>query len=116
MVTISLQGAEFFAHHGFYPEEQVLGNKFIVDIEVSFTPERNFKDDKMSNTVDYEKLHKIAAEKMKQTCKLIETVAQSIADAIKDKYPFADTIKVSLKKQNPPLGGKVGYAGVEIII
>jgi len=116
MVTISLQGAEFFAHHGFYPEEQVLGNKFIVDITVSFTPGHNFKDDKISNTIDYETLQKIAEAKMKHACKLIETVAQSIADEIKDKYPFAETIKVSVKKQHPPLGGKVEYAGVEITV
>lgn len=116
MITIALRGAEFFAHHGFYPEEQVLGNKFTVDIEVSFKPWSNFKDDKISNTIDYEKLYKIAAVKMKKTSKLIETVAQSMADEIKEKYPFVKAVKVTIKKMNPPLKGKVEYSGIEIII
>ncbi|MDP9047534.1 MAG: dihydroneopterin aldolase, partial [Bacteroidota bacterium] len=48
--TISLHGAEFFAYHGFYPEEQVLGNRFLVDIEVEY----NFgskEEDNIANTV-----------------------------------------------------------------
>jgi dihydroneopterin aldolase len=52
MVTISLHGAEFFAYHGFYPEEQLIGAKFIVDIEVNFTPLADIKVDKLANTVD----------------------------------------------------------------
>ena len=29
---VSLEGVRFFAYHGFYPEEQVLGAEFIVDL------------------------------------------------------------------------------------
>jgi 7,8-dihydroneopterin aldolase/epimerase/oxygenase len=116
MITVALHGAEFFAYHGFYPEEQVLGNKFIIDIEVTFPPKGNFKEDNIQNTVDYEKLHKIAAAKMKQTKKLIETVAQSIADKIKEKYPFAESIKVSIKKCNPPMNGRVAYSSIVITV
>ncbi len=116
MVTISLHGAEFFAYHGFYPEEQKLGNRFIVDIDVSFEPEGDLRTDKISHTVDYELLHNIAAAQMKQTSKLIETVAQGIADKIKKRYAFAGTIQVSVKKVNPPLKGKVDFSKITITI
>ena len=116
MITVSLMGAEFFAHHGFYPEEQVLGNKFIVDIEVRYTPINNIKEDNINHIVDYEKIYDIAAANMKQTRKLIETAAQFIADEVKHKYPFADCVKVSIKKMAPPLNGKVEYSAIEIII
>ena len=56
------------------------------------------------------------AEQMKHTRKLIETVAQSIADDIKHHYPFVDSIRVSMKKLNPPLGGKVDYSAITIIL
>jgi dihydroneopterin aldolase len=116
MITIAIQGAEFFAYHGFYPEEQKLGTKFIVDVEVDFTPVNDLKEDKIANTVDYEQLYKVVAGQMKQTRKLIETVAQNIADKIKAQYPFVEKIKVSIKKLNPPMGGKVDCSMIVITI
>ena len=116
MITIALHGAEFFAFHGFYPEEQKLGTKFIVDVDVSFTPVSNLKDDEISNTVDYERVYGIVQAEMKKTSKLIETVAQAIANEIKSQFSFAETIRVSLKKMNPPLKGKVGYSNIVITI
>lgn len=116
MITIALHGAEFFAFHGFYPEEQKLGTKFIVDVEVSFTPAQNLKEDKIANTVDYEQVYNIVEEQMKKTAKLIETVAQSIADNIKERFSFVDNIRVSIKKLNPPLKGKVDYSNIVITI
>ncbi|SHL99837.1 dihydroneopterin aldolase [Mucilaginibacter sp. OK098] len=114
MITIALHGAEFFAFHGFYPEEQKLGSKFIVDVDVNFTPLKDLKEDKIGNTVDYEKVYAIVEEQMRKTAKLIETVAQSIVDEIKVQFSFADSIRVSIKKMNPPLKGKVEYSNIVI--
>jgi dihydroneopterin aldolase len=116
MITIAIQGAEFFAYHGFYPEEQKLGTKFIVDVEVDFKPIGDIKEDKIGNTVDYEKVYHIVCNEMNHTRKLIETVAQSIADGVKQKYPFAGRVKVTIKKSNPPLNGKVEYSGITISV
>ncbi len=113
--TISLHGAEFFAYHGFYPEEQVLGNKFVVDIEVDY----NFgskDEDNIADTVDYGRLYAIADKQMKQTRQLIETVANGIANDIKTQFPLTDKIMVSVKKLNPALGGKVDYSRVVVNI
>ncbi|WP_428331454.1 dihydroneopterin aldolase [Mucilaginibacter sp.] len=114
MINISLHGAEFFAFHGFYPEEQKLGTKFIVDVEVDFVPLDDLKIDKIANTVDYEQLYSIIDSQMKQTRKLIETVAQAILTDIKEQFPFVKGITVSIKKLNPPLKGKVEYSGIVI--
>jgi dihydroneopterin aldolase len=113
MITIALHGASFFAYHGFYPEEQKLGNHFIVDIEVGFEPDVDVNDE-LTNTVNYEQLHAIAAEQMKQTRKLIETVAQGIINQIKSSYPNLARIQVSIKKLNPQLGSKVDHTRVTI--
>jgi len=112
MVEINLNDAEFFAHHGFYPEEQVLGTRFIVDISVSFAPQGNLREDEIDNTVNYEQLYNIARDEMKVTRKLIETVAQSIHDKIKSEFSFVSRIRVCLKKMDPPLKGKVGHSSV----
>jgi len=114
MVEINLNDAEFFAYHGFYPEEQLLGCRFLVDISVSFMPDNNLSEDELANTINYESLYIIACEEMRHTRKLIETVAQSIFDRIQHKYSFAKRISVSLKKMDPPLKGKVGHSSVVI--
>lgn len=107
-----MQGAEFFAWHGFYPEEQKLGSCFVVDIEVEFTPGGNLNEDELNNTVNYEQLYNIVCEEMKRTKKLIETVAQAIIDETKREYAFVEKIQVNIKKLNPPLGGKVSCSNV----
>ncbi|SDS75120.1 dihydroneopterin aldolase [Mucilaginibacter mallensis] len=114
MVEINLNDAEFFAFHGFYPEEQLLGSRFLVDISVGFRPTGNLLADEIGNTVNYEQLYNIACEEMKHTRKLIETVGQSIIDAIKSKFPFVDHVRVCIKKVSPPLKGKVGHSSVTI--
>jgi dihydroneopterin aldolase len=116
MITIAIHGAEFFAYHGFYPEEQKIGAKFIVDAEVNFMPFGSMNEDKIANTVDYERVYAIIDEQMKRTMKLIETVAQAIADQIQEAYPFVESIRVSIKKLNPPLAGKVEYSNIVINI
>jgi len=114
MIQIALHGAEFFAYHGFYPEEQILGTQFLVDIDVSVKPGGDLVDDEISYTVNYEDLYEIAREEMQHPKKLIETVAQGIINQVKAKYPDVEAIQVSIKKLNPPLGSKVAYSNVLI--
>jgi dihydroneopterin aldolase len=113
-MIVALHGAEFFAYHGFYPEEQKIGNHFVVDIEVEFTPAADVKDDDLNNTVNYEWLYNMVCEEMKLTKKLIETVAQAIIDQTKQQYPFADRVQLTLKKLNPLVGAKTQYSSVTL--
>jgi len=114
MITVALHGAEFFAKHGFYPEEQVLGCKFAVDISVDFMPLGNLNKDNLSNTVNYEQLYDITFREMQRPRKLIETLAQAIIDEIKKQHPYIETIAVTIKKLNPPLKGRVANSSVSI--
>ena len=116
MVEINLNDAEFFAYHGFYPEEQLLGSRFLVDISVKFMPTGNLLDDEIGNTVNYEQLYNIASHEMQHTRKLIETVGQAIANEVKQKFPFVEKISVCIKKMDPPLRGKVGHSNVVVTI
>jgi dihydroneopterin aldolase len=114
MIKVSLHGAEFFALHGFYPEEQLTGNKFVIDIDVEFNTTANLTHDHIADTVNYEQLYQIAEDEMRHTRKLLEAVAQAIADKIRTNYPFIEKIRVELKKVNPPLKGRVAYSAVTV--
>ena len=111
---VSLEGVRFFAFHGFYPEEQVLGTEFILDIDVSLDVFDNGEDD-LANTVNYVRLFEIASEEMKITRKLIETVAHSILERIRHEFLAVQSIRVSIRKLNPPMGAEVENSAIELV-
>src|SRR5580698_8076138 len=100
MINVALHGAEFFGKHGFYPEEQLLGSKFVVDISVDFEPHGELKNDKLADTVNYEHLYEITFGQMQHPRKLIESLCQAIIDDIIKAYPYVDTVSVTIKKLN----------------
>lgn len=114
MGTISLEGLEFFAYHGFYQEERKIGNKFSVDltIEVDFT--QAAQADKLSATVDYESLYKIVQKVMIQPAKLLEHIGYTIIDEIAASFPQVKAVEVSVAKHNPPVGGVCKWAKVKL--
>ncbi len=112
MIKVALHEVKFYAYHGFYPEEQILGGHYLVDAEVGFVPKN--VDDEIKNTVNYEELYSILSAEMQQPRKLLETLVQEMIDKIRLEFPFLETIKVGIKKLNPPLPGEVKYSLVEI--
>ena len=110
---VGLEGVRFFAYHGFYPEEQVLGTEFIVDVHTELDVYSSGGDD-IANTVNYERLHQIISEEMKTPRKLLETVAYGILDQIRHEFLTVQNIRVSIRKMHPPLGGDVRNSLIEL--
>ena len=86
MALIALEDVRFFAYHGFYPEEQILGNDYRIDLYVEAQIMRAAKMDDLGSTVNYETLYFICHSEMKRTKTLIETVAQSIVDRVHQHF------------------------------
>jgi dihydroneopterin aldolase len=114
MALIALEDVKFFAYHGFYEEEQIIGGEFVIDLYVETQIMRAARMDDLADTVNYETLYFICQSEMKKTRSLIETVAQSIVDRIETLFDSVRGVKIRLRKMNPPMGGRVGSAFVEI--
>ncbi|MEN0049891.1 MAG: dihydroneopterin aldolase [Bacteroidota bacterium] len=116
MAVIALEGIHFHAFHGYYEEENLMGGEFVIDIYVTTASvQKAAMSDDLDGTVNYETIYFICKAEMKKTSKMIETVAQRILDRL--VYQYGDkvqSIKIRLKKLNPPLGGKVACAYVEL--
>lgn len=110
---VSLRGVRFFAYHGFYAEEQALGNEFIVDIETELEV-YGHGDDEISRTINYERLFDIAAKEMQKSRKLIETVAHAILEQIRHEFLAVKNIRVCIRKLHPPLPGEVESSAIEL--
>lgn len=112
MLTIALEGLKFYAYHGLYREEQVIGNHFIMDIQVSIPEPED--PGSLSESVNYEVLHTIARRIMQTPQPLLEKVVHDISSEIKSAFPAVRHSKVTLKKQAPPLGGDVACSVVAL--
>ena len=66
-------------------------------------------------TVNYETLFKIVKEEMEQPSKLLETVAEKIAQDVLQKFPDALSVELKISKLNPPIGGKCKKATVSLV-
>ena len=112
---ITLEGLEFFAHHGFYKEEQMIGNKFAVDISVSTDLADAAEHDNLRETVNYEVLYRIIRHEMNEPTKLLEHIGKRIIDAVFHEFPVIYQIEVKISKYNPPVGGICQRASVTLI-
>jgi dihydroneopterin aldolase len=112
--TVSLEGLEFFAHHGVYDFERKEGNTFWVDIFMT----QHYTDEALGNlddTVDYEKVFALIDEVMQQPEPLIETVAKKIIKSITKEFPKVEQLKVKIKKNKPPIkNATLNYSAFEL--
>lgn len=115
MAKIALEGMEFYAYHGFYEEEQIIGNQYLVDVYVETNISVAAATDDLYKTVNYETIYLICQAEMRKTAQLIETVAQRILSRLGSHFgKKASGVTVRIKKLNPPLGGKVACSYVEV--
>jgi dihydroneopterin aldolase len=107
MGKILLEGMEFFAYHGHYKEEQIIGTKFIVDLELVLETVHAEYSDHLNDTVNYQEVYHVVKKEMEINAHLLESVARRILDAVMQSFPGVKAVQVKISKVNPPLGGKV---------
>ena len=104
---IELVNMEFYAYHGCFKEEQIIGNKFTVTLTVETDLSLPAVSDELSDAVNYQELYRIVKREMEITSKLLENVANRITSGVHQSFPEVKNITVSISKLNPPVGGKV---------
>lgn len=114
MTTISIEGMEFFAYHGCFAEEQIIGTKFRVDLYVEVNTEAAEYSDNLSETVNYQSVYQLVKAEMLIKSKLLEHLARRILDKIKLEFPQVDNATIKVQKLNPPLGGKIDFVSVQL--
>ncbi len=111
---IHLDRMEFRAYHGCYDLEQVVGNRFAVDIVITTEMGSLAESDDVTQSVNYLTVYELVSEQMKIKSRTIEVVAVRIIDRIKGEFSAVESVRCEVTKIAPPLGGKV--AGVSVIV
>jgi dihydroneopterin aldolase len=112
---IQLEGMVFYGYHGVGPEEQSLGQRFVVDIEVEKDLRTAGATDEISDTVNYSELYRTVKEIVEgPSRKLLENVAETISRQVLLKFDV-EAVRVKVKKPEVPMKGSIlKHASVEI--
>ena len=77
LYTITLQDIELRAYHGCYDLEQKVGNRFLVDLNITTELGCVADEDAVEKAVNYLTVYEIVREVMRKTCRTIEAVQRS---------------------------------------
>lgn len=111
--TVRLVNADFFAHHGAMQEEHRLGGRFEVDVSMDLDITDAAESDALARTVDYERVYRLVKDVvLHNRFYLIERLAYLIAQGVMEAYPSVESVEVTVRKPNPPVGGTVDRAEV----
>ena len=112
---IILTGIEIFGHHGCTDAEQKLGQKFYVDLELNLNLATAGKSDDLNDSIDYVKIIELVKKIVGGTPRrLIETVAENLAEEILKNFNRVESLTLTLHKPNAPLPMTYADAAVKI--
>ena len=114
MGVIELEQMEFYAYHGCYKQEQVVGNRFLVDLLLKTDCDKPRKTDAIDDALNYLKVYQFVRAEMELRSDLLEHVAGRILDRLFSELEQLASATVKVRKMNPPLGGRLDSVSVSL--
>lgn len=114
MGIIHIADMEFYAFHGHFKEEQIVGNKFLVDLTIEADMKAPMESDNLKDAVNYQRLYEIVKHQMDKKSHLLEHLAGRILNALYSEMDGIQKATVRVSKLNPTMGGKIGSVSVTL--
>lgn len=115
MDKILLNKMQFYGFHGLFPEENKLGQRFNVDVELFADLKKAGQTDNMMDSVHYGHAFDVVKKIVEGEPKnLIEAVAEKIATELLSQFELLHACKVTVVKPDPPIPGHYQSVAVEI--
>lgn len=115
MDKIRIENLELYAYHGVFPEENKLGQKFVISASLYVDAAKPAKQDDLAQSVNYGEVCQFIKNWMEtHTVKLIETVADTLAREILLAFPLIQRIELEVKKPNAPVPMSFDYVSVTV--
>lgn len=108
MDKITITGMEFYGYHGVLSEENKLGQRFIVDLELFLDLHQAGKNDDLTASVNYAEVYAIIkelVENREQPFQTIEALAEHIALVIKQQFEQIHRLNITVHKPGAPVPG-----------
>ena len=115
MDSVGLEGIVVFGRHGVHEEERRLGQRFVVDLQLSRELSTAGRSDRLEDTVNYSEAYRIVRTVIEGPSRnLLEALAETIAAELLDTLPI-DEARVRVAKPGVPIAGVVDRAWVEVV-
>ena len=112
MGLIEIEKMEFYAYHGHFKEEQIVGNRFLVDLKMEVDTLPASKSDNLEDAVNYQVAYLLIKEEMTKKSHLLEHIAGRILDRLYEELDGITHASVKVRKMNPPMGGQMRSVSV----
>ena len=111
---IRLCNMQFYGRHGVNAEEQVLGQRFEVDVDLQVDTRPAALQDDLRLTINYAQVYKAVKQIVEEErFALIETLAETIAMHIGRQFA-PESVRVCVRKPHAPVKGVLDYVAVDI--
>jgi 7,8-dihydroneopterin aldolase/epimerase/oxygenase len=101
------------AHHGVMEHEEKVGQRFLLDLELSLDLAAASRSDKLADTVSYAAIVETASEAFTaRSYKLVEAAAGAVADALLSAFARVDAVRVTVRKPHAPIAAIFADVGV----
>jgi dihydroneopterin aldolase len=114
MGIIELEGMHFYAFHGHFESEQIVGNEFIVHLKLETDCSLASISDDLGNALNYQTAYEIVKKEMAITSHLLENVAKRVLDSLYINLSSITKAEVKISKMNPPMGGEIEKVSVTL--
>ncbi|RKQ33047.1 dihydroneopterin aldolase [Oceanobacillus halophilus] len=115
MDKILLNNLQFYGFHGLMPEENRLGQRFRVDVELYADLKKAGQTDNMHHSIHYGEVYQVIKEIVEGEAKnLIEAVAEQVAENLFQTFNLLNACTVKIIKPDPPIVGHYDSVAVEI--
>ena len=112
---IKIEGLEIFANHGVFPEENVLGQKFIVSAILYTDTRKAGQTDELTASIHYGEVSAFITEFVKShTYKLLERVAEELVEDMLQKFDGLEKVTLEIQKPWAPVGLPLKTVSVRI--
>ncbi len=112
---IRIRNASFYAYHGVATDEQNLGAKFEVDVDLRSDLTAAKVSDDLRQTINYEAVYGIIKSVVtSKKFSLLEALAHAISEGVLERFERIEEIRVRVRKFHPPVKGVVDYVEVEV--
>jgi dihydroneopterin aldolase len=111
--TIFIRGLVIHARHGVMEHETEVGQRFVIDLELTADLSESSRTDRLADTVSYSNVVASATAAFKNAnYKLLERAAGAVADAILAAFPRISAVRVTVHKPHAPIPAIFDDVGV----
>ena len=115
MDKIKITDLEVFANHGVFPEERILGQKFMISALLETDLKKAAVSGQLEDTVNYGEVCQFISDYTQDnTYELIETLADALAEEILDRYEQVAAVTLEVAKPWAPIGLPLENVSVQI--